>query len=124
MALLADTTILGLVDQNPTNPGTDGRPAFESIQAFDHGHPGILHDILRDFPVSHITHGHSDKRTVMLDDQLIKGLLVTVSEPHDQCILGPGGAERLDRRQLWVHRCVVTTGRCLSHDICLHDADI
>ena len=72
MALLAHPAILSLVDQNPTDPGAKGRPAFEPIQTFDHRHPGILHDFFSHFSIGHIAHGHSDKRTMLLPDQFIE----------------------------------------------------
>ena len=87
MPLLADAAILGLVDQNPADPGAKGRPAFEPIQAFDHRHPGVLHDFFRHFPIGHIAHGHSDERAMLLVDQFIEGPLVTAPEPRDECVL-------------------------------------
>ena len=91
MALLADAAILGLVDQNPADPGAKRRPAFEAIQTLDHRHPSVLHDFFRYFPIGDIAHGHSDERTMLLVDQFIAGPLVTTPEPRDKCVLALRG---------------------------------
>jgi hypothetical protein len=82
MALLANASILGLVDQNSADPGPKGRPAFEAIQALDYRHPGILNDLFSYFLIGHIAHGHSNERTMVLSDQFIERPLVTAPEPR------------------------------------------
>src|SRR5262249_42508499 len=100
MALLTHTAILSLVYQNPADPGTQRRPTFESIQAFNHRHPGVLHHFFSYFPIGHIAHRHSDECAMMLVDQFIERPLVTLPEPRNECVLSLCETGRLDRRRL------------------------
>ena len=76
------------MDQNPTDPGAKGRPAFEPIQAFDHRNPGVLHDFFSDFSIGHIAQGHSNERAMLLSNQFIESPLLTRPESRDESALG------------------------------------
>ncbi len=72
MPFFAHPTVLGLMDHDSEDPGSQGRSSFESTEPFDDRHPGILDHFFGYFPIRHIAHRHSDQGTVVPHDQFIK----------------------------------------------------
>src|SRR5215510_16454712 len=66
MALLTDSPILGLMNQNPEDPGSYRRSPFEPIQTLDDREPDLLHHFLCHLTIGNISHRHADERTMML----------------------------------------------------------
>ena len=87
MAFLTHAAIFGLVNHNAEDPGTQRRAGFESIQAFDHRHAGVLHHFFGYFSVPHMPHGHTDQCAVVFGHQFVECLLIALSQPREQLLL-------------------------------------
>lgn len=79
---------LGDVDEYPEQPGTERGSAFESVDALEHGDPGFLYDVLRDFGAGHVPSRYAQHHRCVQVDQFGECRLVRArkaSTRHCSC---------------------------------------
>jgi hypothetical protein len=102
-AALSHAACLGGVREDAIQPRLEGRASLETIDAFEHAQPGVLHHLFGGGAIGYIHLCETQQRGVVLLDQGHKGAFVAATQGLDQLSLvrvkGMGGH---DQFQTWL----------------------
>src|SRR5690606_16440587 len=93
------------VHEDPEDPGLQGGPAFETLQAAEHGEPGVLDDFFGVGAGADVGPGEAEHRGVPAVEEPLERLLVALTQRTQQELLlvvergGPCGRRQVGVRQ-------------------------